>query len=124
MDTQAMIDAYVECALWAGLDTSREDEGGHNPPLDENYGPGDVSDEAMTEIAGECRDFAEANASDLAGIDAAQAGHDFYLTRNRHGAGFWDRGLGEIGDRLTDAAHVYGMLEFYVGDDGALYTAG
>ena len=34
--------------------------------------------------------------------------HDFALTRNRHGAGFWDRGLGDIGARLTEAAHAYG----------------
>lgn len=33
--------------------------------------------------------------------DAAQFGHDFYLTREGHGAGFWDRGLGELGDYLT-----------------------
>lgn len=35
-------------------------------------------------------------------------GHDFALTRNSHGAGFWDRGYGEIGDRLTEAAQAYG----------------
>lgn len=37
------------------------------------------------------------------------AGHDFALTRNGHGAGFWDRGLpGETGDRLTELAESYG----------------
>ena len=30
------------------------------------------------------------------------AGHDFFLTQAGHGAGFWDRGLGVLGDRLTD----------------------
>jgi hypothetical protein len=29
-----------------------------------------------------------------------QAGIDFWLTRNRHGAGYWDRGLGITGDKL------------------------
>jgi hypothetical protein len=43
-----------------------------------------------------------------AGKDEAQAGHDFWLTRNGHGAGFWDRGLGEIGGMLTDAAKAFG----------------
>lgn len=32
------------------------------------------------------------------------AGHDFALTANGHGAGFWDRGLDELGDQLTAAA--------------------
>lgn len=41
-------------------------------------------------------------------LSPKQAGCDFYLTRNRHGTGFWDEGLGEIGQRLTGAAHVYG----------------
>ena len=40
--------------------------------------------------------------------------HDYWLTRNRHGAGFWDRGLGDLGDRLTELAHNDG--EYHVWD--------
>jgi hypothetical protein len=40
----------------------------------------------------------------LAKRDADSFGHDFYLTREGHGAGFWDRGLGELGDYLTKIA--------------------
>lgn len=39
-----------------------------------------------------------------------QCGHDFILTRNGHGAGFWDRGYGAAGDRLTSAAKAYGEV--------------
>ena len=39
---------------------------------------------------------------------AVLAGHDFALTRNGHGTGFWDRGLGTIGDMLSDEAKTYG----------------
>jgi hypothetical protein len=39
--------AYIECALWAGLDISREDSSGNNPPLDENYGADDVDAAAL-----------------------------------------------------------------------------
>jgi len=35
-------------------------------------------------------------------------GIDFWLTRNGHGAGFWDRGYGELGGKLTDAAKNFG----------------
>src|SRR5215213_9921810 len=52
----------------------------------------------------------------------SQAGHDFWLTRNRHGAGFWDRGLGDLSNRLSDASKVYGEVDLYVGDDGQIYA--
>ena len=39
---------------------------------------------------------------------AELAGHDFALTRNGTGTGFWDRGLGEIGDMLTEECKPYG----------------
>lgn len=51
-----------------------------------------------------------------------QAGCDFALTRNLHGVGFWDRDLGDIGDKLTDYAHVEGSVYFYIGDDGMIYS--
>jgi hypothetical protein len=44
------------------------------------------------------------------------AGHDFALTRNGNGAGFWDRGYGDVGQRLTEAAHVYGESNAWITD--------
>lgn len=35
-------------------------------------------------------------------------GHDFHLTRDHHGAGFWDRGYGTAGDLLTQRADEFG----------------
>lgn len=119
-DVDAMTIAYVECALWAGLDWSREHYG-NPPPLDDNYDAGDVAPSAVAEIRAECEAFAYANAIDLHGLDAGQCGHDFYLTRNHHGVGFWDRGYGEIGDRLTEAANAYGPANLVVCSGGILY---
>ena len=49
--------------------------------------------------------------------------HDFVLTRNRHGAGFWDRGLlNGLGDKLTQAAQAFGEMHIYVGDDGLVHV--
>lgn len=52
-------------------------------------------------------------------------GHDFWLTRNHHGVGFWDRGLGDLGDRLTTLAQskAFNDAEAYLGDDGLVYIA-
>ncbi len=115
---------YVECALWAGLDWS--DETAANPePLDANYSAEDISDEARAEIVADIAGFySDCDIADLARLEPEHVGHDFYLTRNRHGAGFWDLGLGDAGDRLTAAAHTYGTSELYVGDDGKLYVHG
>jgi hypothetical protein len=79
-----------------------------NTPLDQDYGLEDIEPETLTRMARSC-DVFRAEAGDLLdGIDEAQAGHDFWLTRNRHGAGFWDRGLGWVGEELTRKAHTYG----------------
>ena len=37
-----------------------------------------------------------------------RAGHDFWLTRNGHGAGFWDGDWPQYGELLTKAAEGYG----------------
>ena len=58
------------------------------------------------------------------GYDSDRAGIDFWLTRNGHGAGFWDRGLGEVGDQLTkkcDWQGKFGERNLYIGDDGKIY---
>lgn len=45
--------------------------------------------------------------------DFGQHGHDFALTRNGHGAGFWDRGYGTAGDILTERAKSYGEANIF-----------
>lgn len=124
-------DAYLECALWSSLDYF--EEGAEPRPMDENYEVDDIADESRASMRAECLDFIAANSDDL-GLAATmhergdwsyaeQAGHDFWLTRNGHGAGFWDRGLGDVGDRLSHAAKVYGGCDLYVGDDGKVYAS-
>lgn len=120
-DLDAMVDAYVETSLWAGLaeypesEYASTDPAHHdNPePLEDFFTAADISPTDMATICADCQEFATQNADDLADMDPGQAGHDFYLTRNHHGAGFWDRCLGERGERLTKASHAY--------DESALY---
>ena len=55
-------------------------------------------------------------------LETMRQDHDFWLTRNKHGAGFWDGDWApEVGKRLTDAAHAYGSCDLYVGDDGMVH---
>jgi hypothetical protein len=126
-DLDSFTVAYIEAALWSSNDDSDPETGGE--PLDKNYDFTDLAPEALEKIVADCVSFQSDN-QEL--IDAADyqvrdyskdemAGHDFWLTRNGHGAGFWDRGLGEIGQKLTAAAHTFGECNLYVGDDGKLY---
>ena len=52
------------------------------------------------------------------------AAHDFILTRNHHGAGFWDGDWFEpFGSLLTDLALTFPELELYLDDDGLVSAA-
>lgn len=108
---------YIIAALWSSTDEN-------DCALDDNYSADDIAPETRAEMEVDCADFQITNADLLAesGLSLEQQGHDFWLTRNRHGAGFWDRGLGEAGRKLTDMAHVYGSVDLYVGDDGQIYA--
>lgn len=109
--------AYVEAALWS---SSYGENGEHN-----------LAPETREAMARDCRAFWEANESlinpdntDSAYGAAAQAGHDFWLTRCGHGSGFWDGDWKEpAAIKLTDAAHEFGNVDLYVGDDGLIYQA-
>ena len=131
MTTQAALDAftlaYIEAALWASNDDSTP-QGGE--PLDANYSIDDIDPDTLERMADDCRRFQEENAADLALYNHRQwsaaelGGHDFWLTRNGHGCGFWDRDdclPEEAGERLTAAAEACREYYLYVGDDGVVY---
>jgi hypothetical protein len=87
----------------------------------------DLSPDALARCVEDCREFQEANAEllakacEVAGYDMERAGNDYWLTRNGHGAGFWDRGLGDVGDKLSDAAR-YSTVDVCLGDDNMVHT--
>ncbi|MGC8517931.1 MAG: hypothetical protein ACP5P4_05300 [Steroidobacteraceae bacterium] len=120
---------YIDCALWSSSvgseyatangcadDTSLQNAG---------FSADDLSLETRAQIIEECARFQAQNvdALDCAG-DPSQNGHDYWLTRNHHGTGFWDRGYPEpVSKALTDAAHADGERDLYVADDGLIYQA-
>ena len=119
--------AYVEVALWSSNDESTP-EGGE--PLDRNYGIDDIHPKTLERMMRDCNQFQSFNANDLTLYDHPQynadelGGHDFWLTRNGHDAGFWDRYdcLPEVARvRLTAASKKFGEFNLYVGDDGKIH---
>lgn len=117
MNNLAAFEAYIECALWSSVDDN-------DCPLDTNYDTDDISEESKQELGGYFVDFCQYTEKMIEQLPdwytAEQFGHDFWLTRNGHGAGFWDRGLGKLGDELTEAANTYGEVFLYV-SDGKIY---
>jgi len=130
-EIDAFTDAYIECALWSTNDESDPETGGD--PMDENYGPEDLDPDTLAKMIADCTKFQTDNAELLEqafeqhGQGDSSCGHDFWLTRNGHGAGFWDgdyshdHGEGVIGKALTDASKEFGEVWLYVGDDGKIY---
>jgi hypothetical protein len=122
--------AYITTALWSSNDESDERGGA---PMDENYGPEDIDGDSLVEMRKDCDAFYAANYDDLNcegvkyGPDFGQdgrAGHDFWLTRNRHGAGFWDGDWPEPqATVLTSAAHKFGECDLYVGNDEKIHLS-
>lgn len=108
---------YITAALCTEFDES-------DRPLDETYTAADIAPCAMERITADCQVFQTAHADDLASCDLEKAGIDFWLTRNGHGAGFWDGDYpDDIGRRLTAGCEAVSMVWLYVGDDGRLYTS-
>jgi hypothetical protein len=109
---------YLETALWSSTDESREDGG---DPMDDNFGIGDIDADTVAAAQADCDRFRELAGELLNESDDTDAAHDFWLTRNGHGAGFWDGDWPVGGDRLTSISKGFGEAYLYVGDDGKIY---
>lgn len=113
--------AYITAALWTEVDDDCN-------PLEDNYGQEDIHPEALQQIISDCREFQDNYPTPVYGgtrwTDAELAGHDFWLTRNGHGCGFWSRDQLSEQERkqYTDAAKAFGQCNLYVGDDGKLHV--
>lgn len=119
-EIQEMADAYLKAALWTADEDIVEPRSG---PFDASPYLPRLSDETRAQALKDCTRFFEDNQADLADYPADDAGHDFWLTRNHHGVGFWeaDHCTEEEGERLTASAQTYTEKNIVEGDDGTLY---
>lgn len=126
-DQERFTRAYIVAMLWSSTD----DEG---KPLDADFNVDDIAPETMVSIESDCAAFYVANSESWedahkygsrdGSTESELAGHDFWLTRAGHGAGFWDGDWEEpAASRLTAACKDYSEQSPYVGDDGLIYLA-
>lgn len=119
MSLEKFCESYIETALWSSTDNA-DDSGGE--PLDKNYSADDIAPSTMKQMVKDCKAFYESERKSLAVGTDGQGGHDFWLTRNGHGAGFWDGDWPEPeATKLTKASKAYGSYDLYVGDDGKIH---
>ncbi len=104
---------YLICALWASVNENGE-------PLDGAYSIFDISDEFLNQTKTDCESFLEQAGDLLNDWSEEQAGHDFWLSRNGHGTGFFDRNLPND-DKLQELARKFKEINLYVGDDNLIY---
>jgi hypothetical protein len=121
-----------ESALVDGCMDVDEDHALHgineNDSLDDHFGIEDFTEESLRKAQSELDDWfdhieelgltekvAEYNDDDY-------VAHDFWLTRNGHGAGYWDGDYGdELGRTLTDECKPYGGQHVWVDESGYLH---
>lgn len=120
---------YVTCVFWLGVEDPEDDSG--NTDADVTFD--DLAPETLQSMIADCHRFQQDAAEALSeaygrGYSEERAGHDFWLTRNGHGAGFWDRDVlqaAKIGERLTSLCGwrtTFGGVDLYLGDDGKIYS--
>jgi hypothetical protein len=129
LETESFIAAYIAAMLWAEMDNADETGGS---PLDANYDREDLDARSAERIKADCVRFLAIEGvvqairdGDNRGPQGSgpfeMAGHDFWLTRNGHGAGFWDGDWPDPhGTTLDKAARTFAQCDVIVADDGTL----
>lgn len=122
-DLDEMVNSYLETALWSSTDENDE-------ALDKNYSIRDIARESVARAKKDCVEFIRKAGDETIELALEESrandpystlGHDFWLTRNHHGAGFWDGDYPSTGDKLTAISEKFGEAWPYVGDDGKVY---
>lgn len=121
---KATLAGAVEACLWSTIPTPADDDMTHIEPADQYT----ITQEEMDKLRGTLAHhmagwFMENYFTICPVISMAytweHVGHDFWLTSQGHGAGFWDRGLEEVGDTLTDSLDGYtDIIGLYLNEEG------
>ncbi len=96
-------------------------------PLDQHFEYSDFTEEALRKAETEVSAWFEYLENEglydraLEHTDDGHIAHDFWLTRNGHGAGYWDGDYGdELGDTLTEACEGHCNQHVWITENGTL----
>ena len=109
--------SFLNALLWSEVYDDPNDNG-----ITDEHSIEDIETGTLDTLLKECDDFCEMYGEHFVGQES-NAGHDFALTRNHHGCGFWDGDWPEPESGiLTAVCESAGEINLYVGDDGKLYS--
>lgn len=139
----SFVDHYLIAALWSSncslpcmedelVDNCMDVDEDHplygiseDDHYDAHFDIGDFDNAALAKALHDCRYFIQL--LEKTGLyekaleyqDDDNIAHDFWLTRNGHGAGFWDGDYGDIGGDLTKVVQDYfGECYIFIHEDG------
>lgn len=111
---------YIIAALWS---TSNMDD--DSKFLDQDYSEEDIAPETLEKMKADVTKFLNDNIEALnkSGLSDELIGHDFWLSRNGHGAGFFDHNLDkDVEKQLMDYCRDMKGVDLYVGDDNKIHA--
>lgn len=133
-DFQTFFQAYLEAALWSSTisEPGYDDDGegdtaepgerdGDN--FDKHFSTSDFDPEFLEVLEAHCLSFwsriacfvpHETGRPNGRETGPSQAGHDFWLTQNGHGAGFWDGDWPVYGEMFTKVAKGYPEMHLFI----------
>ena len=102
------LDAVFKAALWSTTDDK-------DKPLDQSYSVDDFDPEAKEIITTHAKSFWYRTYFYLSNEgSASELGHDFWLTSQGHGSGFWDGDWPTYGEMFTKLAQHYPTMDLTV----------
>ena len=121
---------YIEAALFCGVELPYgHPDGDHRRNDDAAFD--DIDARTLQEMRRDCVRFQRnpivrplLKQAYERGYTVVQAGHDFWFTRNGHGAGFWDRkelDKDGLGDALSEQCKKFGEYSLFTADDETVY---
>ena len=152
-ELNSVLKGYIDAALWTEedilrdqmpeIDFNNEDDDDERDEIEriiqlhdslnrkpiDTFTREDIDNDSLIDAYSDIKKFIELAGKEpveyvLREMGPEKLGHDIWLTRNGHGAGFFDHSFDEeIEMPLMDAGRKLGIKTLYVGDDMKLYFA-
>ena len=116
-DFDTFFNQFLVTALWSSNDDAGQ-------PLDNRFTPSDFTPRALEILRAHALSFWSRMyyyiEHETTNRTAGDAGHDFWLTSQGHGSGFWDGDWPVYGDMLTDLSKCYPTIDITITEDNRL----
>ena len=136
-DINCIMRGYLGAAMWTEGERLDGEYNGNERDSDdlENLGLGrdtfgvdNIESDSLIKVYEDIKKFINMCGNEVIGVAIGehgcdQLGHDLWLTRNGHGAGFFDRGYDdEVEGILMRCAQGLGMVDLYINDNSLSFS--